>query len=63
MAKMWAGVTAGNTDPIADDFNSSIHFDKRMFRQDIAGSIAHAQMLAAKKILTEAEFLMRHHPP
>ena len=55
MAKMWAGVTAGNTDPLADDFNSSLRFDKRMFRQDITGSIAHAQMLAAKGILSEEE--------
>ncbi|MBR4474385.1 MAG: argininosuccinate lyase [Oscillospiraceae bacterium] len=55
MAKMWAGVTAGNTDPLADDFNSSLRFDKRMFRQDITGSIAHAQMLAAKGILSEDE--------
>ena len=55
MAKMWTGVTAGKTDPLADDFNSSIRFDKRMARQDIAGSIAHAAMLASKGIITEAE--------
>ena len=55
MAKLWTGVTAGNTDPAADDFNSSIRFDKRMFRQDIAGSIAHATMLAAKGILSQAD--------
>ena len=52
---MWAGVTAGNTDPIADDFNSSIRFDQKMFRQDITGSIAHAAMLASKGIIPEAE--------
>ena len=55
MAKMWTGVTAGKTDPLADDFNSSIRFDKRMARQDITGSIAHATMLASKGIITEAE--------
>ena len=55
MAKMWTGVTAGKTDPLADDFNSSIRFDKRMARQDITGSIAHAAMLASKGIITEAE--------
>ena len=55
MAKMWAGVTAGKTDPTADDFNSSIRFDRRMFRQDITGSIAHAAMLSAKGILSEAD--------
>ena len=46
MAKMWAGRTSGVTDSIADDFNSSIHFDSRMYRQDINGSMAHAAMLA-----------------
>ena len=55
MAKMWTGVTAGKTDPLADDFNSSIRFDQRMVRQDITGSIAHAAMLASKGIITEAE--------
>ena len=51
MAKMWAGRTAGNTDQIADDFNSSIRFDSRMYEEDITGSIAHAHMLAAKGII------------
>ena len=55
MAKMWAGVTAGETDPIADDFNSSIRFDSRMYKQDIQGSIAHAAMLAARHIICDAE--------
>ncbi len=53
--KMWAGRTAGKTDKIADDFNSSIHFDSRMYRGDIQGSMAHAAMLAKQGILTEAE--------
>ena len=55
MAKMWAGRTAGNTDSIADDFNSSIHFDCKMFKQDIEGSMAHAAMLGAKNIITSEE--------
>ena len=55
MAKMWAGVTAGNTDPLADDFNSSIRVDKRLYRQDIKGSIAHAAMLSAQKIISEQD--------
>ena len=42
MAKMWAGRTDGATEKIADDFNSSIHFDSRMYRQDITGSMTHA---------------------
>ena len=55
MAKMWAGRTDGNTDKLADDFNSSIHFDSRMFRQDIQGSMAHAAMLGAQGIIAPAE--------
>ena len=55
MAKMWAGVTDGNTAQIADDFNSSIRFDSRMYKQDITGSMAHAAMLGAKGIIAQAE--------
>ena len=55
MAKMWAGRTAGETDRLADDFNSSIHFDSRMYAEDIKGSMAHAAMLGAKNIITKAE--------
>ena len=55
MAKMWAGVTDGVTAKIADDFNSSIHFDCRMYRQDITGSMAHAAMLASKGIISQAD--------
>ena len=53
MAKMWAGRTDGATEKIADDFNSSIHFDSRMYRQDITGSMAHACMLAECGIITQ----------
>ncbi len=55
MAKMWAGRTSGITDSIADDFNSSIRFDCKMYKQDITGSMAHAAMLGAKGIIAEAE--------
>lgn len=55
MAKMWAGRTTGQTDQVADDFNSSLHFDCRMFRQDIKGSMAHAAMLGAQGILKHEE--------
>ncbi|MDO4520059.1 MAG: argininosuccinate lyase [Erysipelotrichaceae bacterium] len=54
MAKMWAGRTAGNTDQIADDFNSSIHFDSRLYREDITGSMAHASMLKKQNIIPAA---------
>ncbi len=55
MAKMWAGRNEGKTDRIADDFNSSISFDSRMYRQDITGSMAHAAMLGAQHIITSEE--------
>ena len=60
MAKMWAGVTAGVTDSIADDFNSSIRFDCKMYKEDITGSMAHAAMLGAQGIIaqTDAETLI-----
>jgi len=55
MAKMWTGRTDGVTDKIADDFNSSIKFDSRMYKQDIVGSMAHATMLGAKNIIPKAD--------
>ena len=55
MAKMWAGRTDGVTDKLADDFNSSIKFDSRMYKQDILGSMAHASMLGAKNIISSNE--------
>lgn len=55
MEKMWAGRASGKLDRAADDFNSSIRFDKRMAKQDIRGSMAHAAMLAACGILSEAD--------
>ncbi|MBQ8338749.1 MAG: argininosuccinate lyase [Oscillospiraceae bacterium] len=55
MAKMWAGRTDGNTNKLADDFNSSIHFDCKMYKQDITGSMAHAAMLGAKGIISQAD--------
>ena len=55
MAKLWAGRTAGDTSKLADDFNASISFDSRMYRQDIAGSMAHAAMLGARGIIPQEE--------
>ena len=55
--KMWAGRTAGNTSAVADEINSSIGVDGRMYREDITGSIAHAKMLAKQNIITDAEAL------
>ena len=55
MGKMWAGRFKGALDKQADDFNSSFHFDNRMYKQDITGSVMHAKMLGEKKIITEDE--------
>ena len=55
MAKMWTGRTDGITDKLADDFNSSIKVDSRMYKQDILGSMAHASMLGAKNIISQCE--------
>ena len=55
MAKMWAGRTDGATEQIADDFNSSIRFDSRMYKQDITGSMTHAAMLAAQGIISQSD--------
>ena len=55
MAKMWAGRTAGITDHFADELNSSIGVDQRMYRQDITGSIAHAKMLKKQGIIDASD--------
>ena len=55
MAKLWEGRTAAATDKIADDFNSSIAVDCRMYKEDIEGSMAHAAMLAKQGIIAEDE--------
>ena len=53
--KMWAGRFSKEADERVNDFNSSIRFDSRMYAQDIAGSMAHAQMLAARGIIPAAD--------
>ena len=55
MAKMWAGRTAGKTSSLADELNSSIGVDSRMYRQDILASIAHAKMLGKQGIIKAKE--------
>ena len=55
MEKMWAGRFEKATDKVADDFNSSIHFDSKMYKQDIKGSLEHAAMLCHVGILTEED--------
>lgn len=55
MGKMWEGRFSKALDKTADDFNSSISFDSKMFRQDIKGSMAHAAMLGAQGIITQED--------
>lgn len=53
--KLWAGRFQKETDALVNDFNSSISFDARMYREDITGSIAHAAMLGRQGIIKEHE--------
>ncbi|MBQ2687552.1 MAG: argininosuccinate lyase [Clostridia bacterium] len=55
MDKLWAGRFLTALDKTADDFNSSISFDSRMYEQDIRGSVAHATMLASKGIISKED--------
>jgi argininosuccinate lyase len=55
MPKLWAGRFSKETDDTVNDFNSSIRFDCRMYREDIRGSKAHAAMLADIGILSQAD--------
>ena len=55
MDKLWAGRFKSALNSAADDFNSSIRVDSRMYREDIEGSQAHVRMLASCGIVTEAE--------
>ena len=55
MGKMWEGRTSAETSDLADDFNSSIGVDSRMYKEDITGSMAHAAMLGRQGIIEESE--------
>ena len=55
MDKLWAGRTAGTTANLVDEINSSIAVDRRLYKRDIAGSIAHAKMLANQEIISYEE--------
>ena len=55
MEKMWAGRFEKASDKLADDFNSSIHFDSKMYRHDIRGSMEHAAMLCRSGIISAEE--------
>ena len=53
--KLWGGRFTKETDQLVHNFNESLSFDRKFYRQDIQGSIAHVKMLAKQKILTEEE--------
>ena len=55
MAQLWGGRFTKETDQLVYNFNASITFDQKFYRQDIKGSMAHVKMLAASGILTEEE--------
>lgn len=53
--QLWGGRFSKSTDEMINDFQASIDFDKRMYNEDIAGSIAHAEMLAGAGIISAAD--------
>lgn len=55
MSKPWSGRFTQETNKLAEEFNASISFDKRLYKHDIIGSIAHAKMLARVGIITNKE--------
>ena len=55
MDKLWSGNLHAAPDPVSDEINASIRFDRRMYRQDIRGSMAHARMLGEKGIIPKED--------
>lgn len=55
MADLWGGRFTKDTDQMVYEFNASINFDKKLYKQDIQGSMAHVKMLAKQNILTESD--------
>ena len=55
MAQLWGGRFTKETDQLVYNFNASITFDQKFYREDIEGSIAHVKMLGKQGILTEQE--------
>ena len=53
--KLWGGRFSKTTDEMINEFQASIAFDRRMYREDIAGSLAHAAMLTKAGILSEED--------
>jgi argininosuccinate lyase len=55
MAQLWGGRFTKETDALVKEFNDSLPFDRRLFEQDIRGSVAHAAMLGRQGILSDEE--------
>ena len=55
MAQLWGVRFTKETDQLVYNFNASISFDRKLYREDIEGSIAHVTMMAKQKIVTEEE--------
>jgi len=53
--KSWQKRLSGSNDELAVDFVESLSFDRRLYKYDIAGSIAHAEMLAEQKLISRAD--------
>ena len=53
--KLWGGRFQKETDSQVNDFNSSISFDQRLYKQDITGSMAHAAMLGQQGIISQED--------
>ena len=53
--KLWGGRFTKETNKLVENFNESLSFDHRFYKQDIRGSIAHVKMLAKQNILTDTE--------
>lgn len=58
MDKMWSGRFSASASSLLDEFNASIMYDRKLYREDIEGSLAHAAMLAKQGILTTEELIL-----
>ena len=55
-SKIWGGRFSSSSNKFMEEFNSSIQFDKKLYKQDIEASIVHAEMLCKQKIISEKDF-------
>jgi argininosuccinate lyase len=55
-SKIWGGRFSSSSNKLMEEFNSSIQFDKKLYKQDIEASIVHAEMLYKQKIISEKDF-------